>query len=130
MLTKKLDTISIELEKRFLEGGTESAEKYIDEAVSTESDDAFVTALIDSLRSDLKIQLQLVELYSQNQCIEDGYVNYACDLDGNQKYDQLLNDRDTNTENSDMLLDRAKITLYTQTVQMKEMLAGEKTDEE
>lgn len=130
MLTKKLDAISIELEKRFLEGGTESAEKYIDEAVSTESDDAFVTALIDSLRSDLKIQLQLVELYSQNQCIEDGYVNYACDLDGNQKYDQLLNDRDTNTENSDMLLDGAKITLYTQTVQMKEMLAGEKTDEE
>lgn len=114
-----------ELERQYLDNGTEAAKEYINSLTAIESDSPFVETTLDSLRNDLQIQLQLLELYSQHQCIDGGFVDYSCDLIGNQKYDQLVTERDSNTEMLDIWINGVQGSFYAQTLQISNILTGE-----
>lgn len=114
-----------ELERQYLNNGTEAAKEYISDFTVIENNSAFIETTLDSLRNDLLIQLQLLELYSQYQCIEGDSVDYSCNLIGNQKYDQLIAERDSNIETLDIWINGTQGSFYAQTLQISNTLMGE-----
>ncbi len=81
----QINVLSQKVLDSFLEGGAGTAYRYVEEISNDIYDDSAsnsLTVVANALKDFLSAQLTLIEIYSNNQCIENGLIDYTCNFIG------------------------------------------------